>query len=86
MMSGRGADRQLLIQPDDLELIGDGIDATRIVLRVADEYGAVRPFANAAIALAVEGPARSLVKIRFRYLEEWALSGSGPEKPPASFA
>ncbi|MCM3873914.1 MAG: beta galactosidase jelly roll domain-containing protein [Pyrinomonadaceae bacterium] len=56
MMSGRGADRQMLVEPDDLELIGDGIDATRIVLRVADEYGAVRPFANAAIALTVEGP------------------------------
>jgi beta-galactosidase len=57
MMSGRGADRQLLVEPDDLELIGDGIDSTRIVLRVTDEYGAVRPLANAAIALTVEGPA-----------------------------
>jgi beta-galactosidase len=56
MMSGRGADRQLLVEPDDLELIGDGIDSTRIVLRVTDEYGAVRPLANAAIALSVEGP------------------------------
>lgn len=56
MMSGRGADRQLLVEPDDRELIGDGIDSTRIVLRVTDEYGAVRPFANAAIALTVEGP------------------------------
>jgi len=56
MMSGRGADRQLLVEPDDRELIGDGIDATRIVLRVTDEYGAVRPFANAAIALTAEGP------------------------------
>jgi beta-galactosidase len=57
MMSGRGADRQLLVEPDDLELIGDGIDSTRIVLRVTDEYGAVRSLANAAIALTVEGPA-----------------------------
>ena len=56
MMSGRGADRQLLVEPDDLELIGDGIDCTRIVLRVTDEYGAVRPLANAAIATTVEGP------------------------------
>ena len=37
-------------------MIGDGIDSTRIVLRVTDEYGAVRPFANAAIAMTVEGP------------------------------
>ena len=55
-MSGRGADRQLLVEPDDLELIGDGIDATRVVLRVTDEYGSVRPLANAAIALTVDGP------------------------------
>ena len=55
-MSGRGADRQLLVEPDDLELVGDGIDATRVVLRVTDQYGAVRPLANAAIALSVEGP------------------------------
>ena len=55
-MSGRGADRQLLVEPDDLELVGDGIDATRVVLRVTDEYGAVRPLANAAIVLTIEGP------------------------------
>ena len=56
MLSGRGADRQLLVEPDDLELVGDGIDATRVVLRVTDEYGAVRPLANAAITLGIDGP------------------------------
>ena len=56
MMTGRGADRQLLVEPDDVELLGDGIDATRVVLRVTDEYGAVRPLANAAITLTLEGP------------------------------
>jgi beta-galactosidase len=56
MMSGRGADRQLLVEPDDLELVGDGIDATRVVLRVTDEYGAGRPLANAAITFTLEGP------------------------------
>jgi beta-galactosidase len=55
-MSGRGVDQQLLVEPDDLELIGDGIDATRVVLRVTDEYGASRPFANAALVLNIEGP------------------------------
>jgi len=57
MMSGRGADKQLLVEPDDRELVGDGIDATRVVLKVTDEYGASRPFANAAIALSIQGPA-----------------------------
>ena len=56
MMSGRGADRQLHVAPDDLELVGDGLDATRVVMRVTDEYGAVRPLANAAIVLSIEGP------------------------------
>ena len=56
MLSGRGADRQLLLEADDRELIGDGIDATRVVLKVTDEYGAVRPLANAAVALSLMGP------------------------------
>ena len=55
-MSAKGVDRQLLIEPDDHELVGDGIDMTRVVLKATDEFGAVRPFANAAIALTVEGP------------------------------
>ncbi|HYW72697.1 MAG TPA: glycoside hydrolase family 2 TIM barrel-domain containing protein, partial [Pyrinomonadaceae bacterium] len=55
-MSGRGADRQLLVEPDDRELIGDGIDMTRVVMKVTDEYGAVHPFANGPITLTIEGP------------------------------
>jgi len=56
MMSGSGADRQLLVAADDLELVGDGIDATRFVMKVTDEYGAVRPLANAPIAVSLTGP------------------------------
>ncbi|HSQ23640.1 MAG TPA: glycoside hydrolase family 2 TIM barrel-domain containing protein [Pyrinomonadaceae bacterium] len=56
MMSGKGVDQQLLVEPDDRELIGDGIDATRLVMKVTDEYKAVRPFANAAIVLSITGP------------------------------
>jgi beta-galactosidase len=56
MMSGKGVDQKLLIATDDSELMGDGIDATRLVMKVTDEYGAVRPFANAAIALSLTGP------------------------------
>lgn len=55
-MSGLGVDQQLLLEADDSELFGDGRDATRMVLKVTDEYGAVRPFANAALALKIEGP------------------------------
>jgi beta-galactosidase len=55
-MSGRGADRQLLVEADDRELIGDGIDMARVVMKVTDEYGSVHPFADGAITLTIEGP------------------------------
>jgi len=45
-----------LIEPDDRELVGDGIDMTRVVLKVVDEFGNVRPFSNAAITLSLQGP------------------------------
>ncbi len=56
-LSGTGVDVKFLLLPDDTELIADGADSTRVVLRVTDEFGAVRPFANDAIKLEVEGPA-----------------------------
>jgi beta-galactosidase len=46
-----------MLLPDDTELIADGADSTRIVLRVTDEFGAVRPFANDAIKFELDGPA-----------------------------
>ena len=55
--SGKGVDAKFLLLPDDAELIADGADATRVVLRVTDEFGAVQPFANDAIKFEVEGPA-----------------------------
>lgn len=55
-LSGQGADREFHMEADDRELNGDGIDATRVVLKVTDEYGAIRPLANAAISLTLTGP------------------------------
>ena len=55
--SGKGVDQKFMVLPDDLELVADGADATRVVLRVADEFGNVRPFAADAIRLDLEGPA-----------------------------
>ena len=55
--SGRGTDQKFLVLPDDTELIADGADATRVVLRAADEFDRVRPFADDAIRLEVDGPA-----------------------------
>jgi beta-galactosidase len=56
-MSGRGVDQKFALQPDDTQLAADGADATRVVLRVTDEFGTIRPFANDAIKLELEGPA-----------------------------
>ena len=43
-----------------MELVADGADTTRVVMRVTDEYGAVRPYANDPIVLTLEGPAEIL--------------------------
>jgi beta-galactosidase len=54
--SGKGIDAQLLIEPDDTELRGDGIDVTRVVLRASDEYGNTQQFSSGAVQLTIEGP------------------------------
>jgi len=55
--SARGIDQQFVVTPDDVTLIANGADATRVVLRVTDEFGALRSLANDAILLQVQGPA-----------------------------
>ncbi|MCC7155503.1 MAG: glycoside hydrolase family 2 protein [Bryobacterales bacterium] len=55
-LSGSGKDADLKVLPDDTELMGDGSDATRVVLLVTDEYGNIKPFATGAISLAISGP------------------------------
>ncbi|HEX3438637.1 MAG TPA: glycoside hydrolase family 2 TIM barrel-domain containing protein, partial [Pseudacidobacterium sp.] len=55
--SGQGVDRKFSIRADDKELNADGADTTRVVMRVTDEFDAIRPYANDPIALTLEGPA-----------------------------
>ena len=55
--SGKGIDQKFTLLPDDTDLIADGADTTRVVLRVTDEFDAIRPFANDAIKFELEGPA-----------------------------
>ena len=55
--SGKGIDTKFTLLPDDTTLVADGADTTRVVLRVTDEFDAIRPFANDAIQFAIEGPA-----------------------------
>ena len=55
--SGKGVDQAFEVLPDDTTLFADGADTTRVVFRVTDEFGAIRPFANDAVKLEIEGPA-----------------------------
>ena len=49
-------DAKLLVEPDDVALFGDGSDVTRVVLRVADEFGNTQQFASGVVTLTLEGP------------------------------
>ncbi len=55
--SGKGLDQKFTLLPDDTTLMADGADTTRVVLRVTDEFDAIRPFANDAVKFELEGPA-----------------------------
>ena len=56
-LSGRGIDKKFVLLPDDHTLAADGSDVTRVVLRVTDEFGAIRTYANDPVAFTLEGPA-----------------------------
>ena len=47
---------QFFLTVDDTSIVGDGIDATRVVFRVADKFGAPRLFAGGDVNFMVAGP------------------------------
>jgi beta-galactosidase len=47
---------QFFLQADDEELNGDGADATRLVFGQVDKFGSVRPSAEGAVSLRIDGP------------------------------
>jgi beta-galactosidase len=55
-LSGSGVDMKFVLLPDDAELLADGADTTRVVLRVTDEFGAMRTYADDPIHFTLEGP------------------------------
>jgi beta-galactosidase len=55
-LPGNDTDAELRVEPDDRELAGDGIDSTRVVLKVVNTEGTWRPFSSASVALEIEGP------------------------------
>lgn len=56
-LSSKGLDQAFEMVADDIALSADGCDATRVVLRVTDQYGAPRPLCFDPILLTLEGPA-----------------------------
>ncbi len=55
-LSGRGVDAALQVLPDDQELVADGRDCTRVVLRLTDEFGNPRRMSSGAVSFHLEGP------------------------------
>jgi beta-galactosidase len=47
---------RLWLALDDHEIDGDGVDATRLVFRAVDRYGAPRPYVTGQVTLSLEGP------------------------------
>ena len=70
---GLGVDRKFLLLPDDKSLVADGADTTRVVLRVTDEFGAMRTYANDPI----RSPSKAL-----RSSSETIPSRSSAEQEP----
>jgi beta-galactosidase len=47
---------QFLVVADDAAIAGDGVDATRLVFRIADKFGGPRLFAGGDVSFQVTGP------------------------------
>jgi beta-galactosidase len=80
--SGKGIDQAFHVHADDRELLADGSDATRVVLRATDEYGNVRALSSASVSLKIEGPARligpSLLSLVGGVAAVWIQAGEEP--------
>ena len=82
--SGKGVDQKFTLLPDDTTLSADGADTTRVVLRVTDEFDAIRPFANDAIRFELAGPAQLIGDNPFALVggtgAVWIRAGEQPGK------
>jgi beta-galactosidase len=82
--SGQGIDQKFTLLPDDTALVADGADTTRVVLRVTDEFDAIRPFANDAIRFELTGPAHLIGDNPFALVGGtgaiWIRAGEQPGK------
>ena len=83
-LSGKGIDQKFALLPDDTTLAADGADTTRVVLRVTDEFDAIRPFAADAIRFELTGPATIIGDSPFALIGGtgaiWIRAGEQPGK------
>lgn len=81
-VSGRGVDTKFALVADDDELRADGADTTRVVLRVTDEFGAIRTYANDSITFSLEGPGKLIGDNPFSLIggtcAVWVRAGEEP--------
>ena len=82
--SSNGIDQKFVLLPDDTTLAADGADTTRVVLRVTDEFDAIRPFASDAIRFELTGPAQLIGDNPFSLIggtgAVWIRAGEIPGK------
>jgi beta-galactosidase len=55
-LAGDPSGDRLSLAADDSQIDGDGVDATRLVFRAVDRFGAPRPYVTGPVTLTVDGP------------------------------
>ncbi|HVH72871.1 MAG TPA: glycoside hydrolase family 2 TIM barrel-domain containing protein [Candidatus Dormibacteraeota bacterium] len=76
---------QLFLEADDTELIGDGAEATRLVFKVVDKYGAERAFAGGEVAFELRGPGVIVGDNPFSLAESGGVGALWVKTLPGSF-
>jgi beta-galactosidase len=61
---------QLFLAADDIEIIGDGADATRLMFKVVDKFGAERAFAGGQVVFQITGPGVIIGDNPFKLLDD----------------
>lgn len=80
--SSKGFDQQFGLLADDATLVADGADATRVIMKLTDEFGNLLRYSTAAIALTIEGPAEIIGDNPFSLMggcgAVWVRAGQRP--------
>jgi beta-galactosidase len=75
---------QFALTADDLSIVGDGVDATRLVFQVVDKFGAPRLFAGGDVTFELTGPAVLIGDNPFSLTESGGTGAIWIKAAPAS--